>query len=124
MFDAVFLVRGAALRLGLLFRLLLVLLVFLLGGSRSGRGFVFLALRQNPRQHAADGDHLSLGRDVRAERAFVFRFEIEIHLVGLDLRKRLALLHGVARLFVPADDFPLGHRIAHLGHDDFSHWRT
>src|SRR5439155_25298366 len=48
-------------------------------------------------------------------------FEIEIDFVGLDLQNGLALLHRLARFLVPADHLPLGHRVAHLGHDDVGH---
>jgi hypothetical protein len=76
------------------------------------------------RERLADRDHLPfLGAEI-AEGPIRFRFEIEIHLVGLDLQHRLALRDLVARLFVPANDLPLGHRIADLRHDDLRHSRT
>ena len=67
-------------------------------------------------------------RGVRAEGAVGLGLEIEVDLVGLDLRDRLALLHGVARLFVPRTTFPsviaspiLGMIISAIGVHHFLH---
>ena len=43
---------------------------------------------------------------------------LRVHLVGRDLEQRLVAIDRVAHLLDPADDGPLGDRLAHLRHDD------
>src|ERR1051326_5773265 len=95
--------------------------VFLIGGA--ALRFIFLARAENSREEAADGNDLSFLRSELAESAVTLCFEIEIHFVRLDLGDGLPFLHCIARLLVPTDDLPLGHRVAHLGHDHFAHAR-
>src|SRR5215203_4133378 len=65
------------------------------GVDRNRLAFLDLDLRQ----HAGPG-----GRDFR------------VHLVGRDLEERLVAIDAVADLLDPADNGPLGDRLAHLGH--------
>ncbi len=46
--------------------------------------------------------------------------DLGVDLVGRDLEQRLVALHLVADLHQPAGDGPLGDRLSHLGHHDFS----
>ncbi|OLE36634.1 MAG: hypothetical protein AUG48_06820 [Actinobacteria bacterium 13_1_20CM_3_68_9] len=51
------------------------------------------------------------------------RGDFDIHLVGRHVAYGLVGLHPVARPFAPLDDRPLGHRDAHLGHQNLDSGR-
>ena len=81
----------------------------------------FFTCPENSGQSFANRHNLTFLRGNLADGAVLLGLEIEVDLVGLDLQDRLAFLDRLARPLVPADHLPLGHRVAHLGHDDFCH---
>jgi hypothetical protein len=74
--------------------------------------------RQELYQHAADRNRIALARGMGAHHAGNRRLDFDLGLVGFDREDGLALANRLAGLFVPADNFTLGHRVPQLGHLD------
>jgi hypothetical protein len=89
------------------------------GSAAGGPLRHLLALAGDKGYRLAHGDILALVGDELGERAGVFGFELQRHLVGLDLGYRVALGNLVTLALEPLDEGALLHRIAHLGHDHF-----
>jgi hypothetical protein len=86
--------------------------------GRSGSRAVFLA---DGGDGGADGDGLALIDEGFGQDAGVGGFDLERDLVGLDLGDRVAGFHLFADGLQPAEQRPLFHSVAHLGHDDRRH---